>query len=169
MGVSSLQQTLGTNRAEAQEFYNQYFEVFPRLAEFIEEVKLDAHRRGYTATLFGRRRYFEGIKSSIPYVRAAAERMAINAPVQGTQSDIVKLAMLRIDELFEREGLRERAHMLLQVHDELVFEIAEAQVKKLAPQIKELMESVVPAKERHNIPLVVEGKAGANWGEMSKL
>jgi DNA polymerase-1 len=169
MGVSSLQQTLGTNRKEAQEFYNQYFEAFPRLAEFIDEVKGDAHRLGYTATLFGRRRYFEGIKSAIPYVRAAAERMAINAPVQGTQSDIVKLAMLRIDELFEKEGLRERAYMLLQVHDELVFEIAEGEVTKLAPKIKELMESVVPARERHDIPLAVEGKAGPNWGEMTPL
>lgn len=167
MGVTALQQTLGTGRKEAQEFYNQYFAAFPRLAAYIDEVKAEAARQGYTSTYFGRRRYFDGIKSPIPYVRAAAERMAINAPMQGTQADIVKLAMVQIDELFKKE--KSEAHLLLQVHDELVFEIKEKKIKELAPKIKDIMESVVPEKERKGIPFVAEGKVGENWGEMEKI
>ena len=168
MGVTSLQQALGTNRKEAQEFYNAYFAAFPRLAEYIDEVKALAARKGYTETYFGRRRYFDGIRSPIPYVRAAAERMAINAPMQGTQADVVKLAMLAIHELFEKEATG-KAFLLLQVHDELVFEIEESLVKKLAPKIKEIMEEVIPHKERRGIPFVAEGKVGKNWGEMKAL
>jgi DNA polymerase-1 len=169
MGVTALQQSLGTGRAEAQEFYNQYFEAFPRLAAYIDEVKAEAARQGYTQTYFGRRRYFDGIKSPIPFVRAAAERMAINAPMQGTQADIIKLAMVKIDELLKKEGHRDGAHLLLQVHDELVFEIEDKKVKELAPKIKEIMEHIVPAKDRNQIPIVAEGKAGKNWGEMQKI
>ncbi|MDE1924885.1 MAG: hypothetical protein KGH79_01735 [Patescibacteria group bacterium] len=168
MGVNSLQQALATPRAEAQAFYNGYFEAFPRLAAYIEEVKADASRRGYTETFFGRRRYFDGIKSPIPYVRAAAERMAINAPIQGTQADLVKLAMIKIDGLFEKEA-KGKAYMLLQVHDELVFEIQEELVEKLTPEIKKLMEEIVPEKERKGIPFIAEGKVGKNWGEMEPL
>lgn len=168
MGVTSLQQSLGSNRKEAQEFYNAYFAAFPKLAEYIDEVKALAMRQGYTETYFGRRRYFEGIKSPIPYVRASAERMAINAPMQGTQADIVKLAMIEIDKLFETEA-DNKAFLLLQVHDELVFEIEEGMVKKLAPKIKELMEEVIPHKERRGIPFIAEGKIGKNWGEMKEL
>ncbi len=168
MGVTSLQQALGTKRAEAQEFYNEYFAAFPRLAAYIEEVKGDAARQGYTETFFGRRRYFDGIKSPIPYIRSAAERMAINAPLQGTQADLVKLAMIKIDALFKKEALN-KAYILLQVHDELVFEIEEDMVKKLAPKIKEIMETIVSEKERNGIPFLAEGKVGKNWGEMRKI
>ncbi|HEY5383232.1 MAG TPA: DNA polymerase [Candidatus Paceibacterota bacterium] len=168
MGVTALQAALGTSRKEAQEFYNQYFEAFPRLAAYIDEVKADAARRGYTETFFGRRRYFEGIKSSIQFVRASAERMAINAPMQGTQADVVKLAMIKIDELFEKEA-KNKAYLLLQVHDELVFEIEEGLVETLAPKIKEIMEGVIPLKETRGIPFIAEGKMGKNWGEMKNL
>jgi DNA polymerase-1 len=168
MGVTALQAALGTSRKEAQEFYNQYFEAFPRLAAYIDEVKADAARLGYTETFFGRRRYFEGIKSSIQFVRAAAERMAVNAPMQGTQADVVKLAMIKIDELFKKEA-KEKAYIILQVHDELVFEIEEGLVQTLAPKIKEIMEDVIPAKVRRNIPFIAEGKIGKNWGEMKNL
>ena len=169
MGVTALQQSLSTGRAEAQEFYNQYFEAFPRLAAYIDEVKAEAARQGYTETYFGRRRYFDGIKSPIPYVRAAAERMAINAPMQGTQADIIKLAMVKIDELLKKEGHENGAHLLLQVHDELVFEIEDKKVGVLAPKIKDIMEHIVPAKDRNNIPIIAEGKAGKNWGEMERI
>jgi DNA polymerase-1 len=169
MGVTALQQTLGTSRAEAQEFYNQYFAAFPRLALYIDELKAYASRVGYTKTYFGRRRYFDGIKSPIPYVRAAAERMAINAPMQGTQADLVKLAMVKIVEYLKKENAYDGAHLLLQVHDELVFEVQESRAKKLAPHIKEIMESVVPENERLGIPLIAEGKIGKNWGDMEAL
>jgi DNA polymerase-1 len=169
MGVTALQQSLGRSRKEAQEFYNQYFEAFPRLAAYIDEVKVSAATLGYTQTFFGRRRYFDGIKSPIPYVRAAAERMAVNAPMQGTQADIVKLAMIKIIEYLKEQNAHQGAHLLLQVHDELVFEIEEERVPALAPKIKEIMENVVPQKDRKGIPFVAEGKAGANWGEMKKI
>ncbi len=169
MGVNALRESLGTTRAEAQQFYNEYFEAFPRLAAYIDEVKVAAATQGYTKTYFGRRRYFDGIKSPIPFVRAAAERMAINAPMQGTQADIVKLAMVQIDELLKKEGLHDGAHLLLQVHDELVFEIEEKKITELAPKIKEIMENIIPQKETRGIPFIAEGKVGKNWGEMKKL
>lgn len=168
MGVNSLREALGTTRKEAQEFHERYFQTFSRLAAYLEETKADAARLGYTETLFGRRRHFEGIRSSIPYVRAAAERMAINAPMQGTQSDIVKLAMVEIDELIRKEGLGEKAYALLQVHDELLFEIAEGEADALAPKIKKIMEEVLPEKERRGIPLSAEGKRGKDWESMEK-
>jgi DNA polymerase-1 len=162
MGVTALQQSLGTNRKEAQEFYDQYFAAFPRLSEYLDEVKGQASRVGYTETLFGRRRYMEGIHSPIPYVRAAAERMAINAPLQGTSADLIKLAMIELDcEVPET--------LLLQVHDELVFEVAESDLEKCAPKIKTIMESVMPKEKAKGVPIIVEGKAGKNWGEMKKL
>jgi DNA polymerase-1 len=102
-------------------------------------------------------------------VRAAAERMAINAPMQGTQADIVKLAMVRIAEYLKEQNANDGAHLILQVHDELVFEIEEGRAKALAVHIQEIMENVVPEKERTGIPFLAEGKIGKNWGEMEKL
>lgn len=169
MGVNSLRASLGTSRQEAQEFYDQYFAAFPRLAAYLDEVKQEAARVGYTQTLFGRRRYFEGIKSSIPFVRASAERMAINAPIQGTQADVVKLAMVEIDQWIKKEKLEDDLHLLLQVHDELVFEVHKEKVAEYAPRIKEIMENVLPAEKRNNIPFRAEGKVGNNWGEMKPL
>lgn len=169
MGVGSLQQSLGTKRAEAQEFYNQYFAAFPKLEEYMDNTKASAAKLGYTETLFGRRRYFDGIKSPIPYVKAAAERMAINAPLQGTSADLIKLAMVEIADYFKKEGLEKDAYIMLQVHDELVFEIREDLVAKIAPKIKEIMESAIPKEKSRGVPIVAEGKMGKNWGEMKKL
>ncbi len=166
MGVTSLQQALGTKRVEAQDFYDQYFAAFPRLSAFMDETIANASRLGYTETHFGRRRYFDGIKSPIPYVKAAAERMALNAPFQGTAADLFKIAMLRVDEYLQRE---KRGYLLLQVHDELVFEIEEDAVKDIAPKLKGLMEGVIPEKDRNGIPILVEGKVGKNWGEMKSI
>lgn len=162
MGVNALQQSLGTARKDAQEFYNQYFETFPRLAEYLEEIKGQAARRGYTETLFGRRRYFDGIKSPIPYVRASAERMAINAPMQGTQADLIKLAMIEVDKALP-------GTLLLQVHDELVFEIKNSEVVSAAEIIRRIMEEALPKEKTHGVPIAVEGKAGPNWGQMQPL
>lgn len=169
MGVNALKTGLGSTRAEAQEFFDQYFVAFPRLAEYLEEVKNSAMLLGYVETYFGRRRYLDGIKSPIPFVRAAAERMAINAPMQGTQADLVKLAMIEIDQMLKGGGHHDGAHLLLQVHDELVFEIEEKKVKSLAPKIKEIMENIISAKDRRNIPFLAEGKVGENWGDMEKI
>lgn len=173
MGVNALRESLGTTRAEAQEFYDQYFAAFPRLAAFLNEVKADATRTGFTETYFGRKRYFEAIKSPIPYIRAAAERAAVNAPFQGTAADLLKLAMVEIGAWVEKEKLDDDVHMLLQVHDELVFEIKKSEVESAAKQIKKLMENVLPEKEsaswRSGIPFLAEGKVGSNWGDMKTL
>lgn len=166
MGVTSLQQALGTKRVEAQDFYDQYFAAFPRLSAFMDETIANAAKSGYTETYFGRRRYFEGIKSSIPFVKAAAERMALNAPFQGTAADLFKIAMLRVDEYLQKD---KRGYLMLQVHDELVFEIEEKAVQEVSNKLKELMEGVIPEKERKGIPILVEGEMGDNWGEMTEL
>ncbi|MDB5225628.1 MAG: polA [Candidatus Adlerbacteria bacterium] len=166
MGVMALQQGLGTSRKEAQEFYDQYFVAFPRLAGYMDSIKGQANKHGYTETMFGRRRYLDGIKSPIPYVRASAERMAINAPMQGTQADIIKIAMIEIDKLL---GDNMDAYQLLQVHDELVFEIREDKIAHYAPKIRKIMEEALPEKDAQGVPILAEGKSGADWGTMEKI
>ncbi len=98
MGVNALKANIGGTTAEAKEFYHNYFETFTTLTSYLEKIKEEVRRQGFTTTLFGRRRYFPDIKSHLPFLRASAERMAINAPIQGTQADIIKLAMSRIDD-----------------------------------------------------------------------
>ncbi|KND51196.1 MAG: DNA polymerase I [Parcubacteria bacterium C7867-001] len=169
MGVNSLRASLGSSTAEAHKFYDDYFGTFTTLSAYLESTKGFARKHGYTETIFGRRRQFPEMKSSLPYVRAQAERMAINAPLQGTQSDIIKLAMVRIEEMLRKEGVREKVHLLLQVHDELVFEVEESIVGSIAPKIKEVMESILPLEEAHNVPVIAEGKTGKNWGQLDAL
>lgn len=168
MGVNALRQNLGkeTERAEAQKFYNDYFSKFSGLASYLDKVKAEAKRRGYTETFFGRRRYFEGIDSKIPFIRAMAERMAINAPIQGMSADIIKIAMKRIDEYLISEKLQNDVYLILQVHDELVYEIKESIVEKVMPKIKKIMESVIDTKDIKGVPLTANGEVGKNWGEM---
>ena len=167
MGVSALKVNLGTDRAEAQKFYDDYFAKFSGLAKYLDQTKADAIRLGYTETFFGRRRYFEGLRSKVPFIRAMAERMAINAPIQGTGADIVKLAMIKVNE-FLKSDVPDIAHLLLQVHDELVYEIKEDKVKELAPKIKKIMESVIDPKETKGVICQAEIAVGENWGEMSR-
>jgi DNA polymerase-1 len=169
MGVNALKAQLGTSTSEAQQFYEDYFRTFNRLAEYLEETRGAARRQGFTETLFGRRREFSGIKSPLPYVRAQAERMAINAPIQGTQADIIKLAMVRIDQMLKDDNAAEDAHMLLQVHDELVFEVRVERVDELAKKIQSLMESVLSEEEAKGIPLLAQPKVGPSWGDMKPL
>ena len=170
MGVNALRANLGeeVKRSEAQTFLNEYFKNFSGLAQYVENIKRDAAHKGYTETLFGRRRYFSGFESGLPYVRAQAERMAINAPIQGTQADIIKLAMVEIHTMLKKEGLFDEVKMLLQVHDELVFEIKASKVDVMTKRIKEIMESVVKKKDLQGIPLTVDVSVGDNWGEMKK-
>lgn len=169
MGVNALRQQLGTTTAEAHAFYDEYFGQFKTLSHYLEETKGFARKHGYTETMFGRRRQFPEMKSPLPYVRAQAERMAINAPIQGTQADIIKLAMVAIDEDLRERGAREDAHLLLQVHDELVYEIKSTRVPEVAPRIKELMEGMLEGRETHGVPIIAEAKAGLDWGSMKPL
>ena len=123
MGVNALKDNLGSTRAEAQQFYDNYFLTFPKIAKYFEEVKSRAKKDGFTTTYFGRHRFFAGLKSPIPFIRASAERMAMNAPLQGTAADIIKIAMKRAYDGLEKEGLLPRVHLLLQIHDELLYEV----------------------------------------------
>lgn len=168
MGVSALKVNLGTDRAEAQKFYDDYFSKFSGLASYLDSVKSDTARVGYTETLFGRRRYFDGIKSKLPFIKAMAERMAINAPIQGTEADIIKLAMIKVNDYLVKENLTDKVCLLLQVHDELVFEMPEDLVSKVSPKIKEIMENVVDLEKTKGVVCKVEYKVGDNWGEMEK-
>lgn len=169
MGVNALKQNLGTDRAEAQLFYNEYFATFPTLATYLDHVKAETERRGYTETYFGRRRYFEGITSKLPHIKAMAERMAINAPIQGTEADVIKIAMARIDSYFREKKMEKEVGLLLQVHDSLVFEIKKEKVEEAAKEIKRIMESVIDPKNIFDITLRAEGSRGPTWGEMKKL
>ncbi|MEX0930631.1 MAG: DNA polymerase [Candidatus Paceibacterota bacterium] len=166
MGVNALKQNLGTDRAEAQQFYNRYFEKFSGLAAYLERLKGEAHERGYSETYFGRRRYFEGLDSRLPQVRAGAERMAINAPIQGTAADILKIAMTRVDELLNERKDKKQTYLLLQVHDELVYEVPEEYAGEIVPAIKQAMESVMSEEETKGVPLAADAEIGKNWGEM---
>lgn len=167
MGVNALRSQLGSTTAEAHQFLDDYFHTFTTLAEYLEKTKGFARKHGYTETLFGRRRQFPEMKSTLPYVRAQAERMAINAPLQGTQADIIKLAMVRIDEMLVAERVRDDAHLLLQVHDELVFEIKNERLPALAERIKGIMEGVMAGKDTHGVPITAAMKAGPDWGSMT--
>lgn len=166
MGVNALRQNLGGTREEAQNFYNEYFSTFTGIAQYLEETKASAARKGYTETMFGRRCYVQGIQSSIPYIRSAAERMAINAPIQGTATgDIIKLAMKSIAEYIDKKKLDKDVRMLLQVHDELVFEIKEERVSEIIPEIKKLMESVLTREQSKGVVLVANAEVGTSWGD----
>lgn len=169
MGVNALKAQLGTSTAEAHQFYEDYFRTFSTLAQYLELTKGAARRQGFTETLFGRRREFTGIKSPLPYVRAQAERMAINAPIQGTQADVIKLAMVEISRMLERENCVEDAHLILQVHDELVFEIRDGKLEQLSAEIRRIMESVLPPEETKGVPILASAKQGPNWGQMTDL
>ncbi|MES3031475.1 MAG: DNA polymerase [Patescibacteria group bacterium] len=166
MGVTALRTNLGegATRGEAQKFYDDYFKKFSGLATYLGAVKADAERKGYTETYFGRRRYFEGIKSKVPFIRAMAERMAINAPIQGTNADIVKIAIKRIDDYLKAE--KAEAFLILQVHDELVYEIKKEGAEKLVEGIKKIMESVIDPKDIYGITAVANAEIGNNWGDL---
>ncbi len=169
MGVNALKTNLGSTREEAQKYLNQYFEKFANLARYLDRVKIEAKEKGYTETLFGRRRYFEGLKSKVPFIRAMAERMAINAPIQGTEADFIKLAMVKIDEYLMKEKLDTKVRLMLQVHDELVFEADEKVIDAVAPHIKKIMETLVPSEKTKGIVMKADVSIGENWKEMEKI
>ncbi|MBN2093976.1 MAG: hypothetical protein JW740_01195 [Candidatus Zambryskibacteria bacterium] len=166
MGVNALIQNLGSDRKTAQEFYNTYFEKFSGLAKYLDDTKTEAEKLGYTKTLFGRRRYFKGLKSKIPYIKAAAERMAINAPIQGTEADITKIAMIKIDEFIKKEKLDNKVYLILQIHDELIYEIADNVPENTLLKMKEIMQNILTLKETNGVPIVIDLKVGQNWGDL---
>lgn len=169
MGVTALQKNIGTDRAEAQEFLDGYFNNFSGLAEYLENVKRETAQKGYTETFFGRRRYFPDIHSKLPFMKASAERMAINAPIQGTEADITKLAMLHVDQFLKQKGLEKDVRLLLQVHDELVYEIKDNIVDSVAPEIKKIMQNVIDPKKTKGVSIVANASVGENWMETKEI
>jgi DNA polymerase-1 len=166
MGVTALRANLGSTKEEAETFLHEYFNTYPTLADFMEKVRVVTKELGYTTTLFGRRRYLPEIKSHLPFIRASAERMAVNAPIQGTQADLIKVALVRVDEYIRREKLEDKVYLLIQVHDELDFEIHESVKDVVIPEIKRIMESVLSLEESKGVPIVTNFKCGKNWGEL---
>ncbi|MDP9249180.1 MAG: DNA polymerase [bacterium] len=169
MGVNALRRNLGGTRAEAQTFYDNYFNQFSGVRDYLEEVKSFAKKNLYTETLFGRRRYFPNINSRLPFLRNMAERTATNASMQGTAADIIKLAIrFAHEDLFEA-GILEKARLVLQVHDELVYEIDEKVLGKAGEIIKNAMEGALSRSYIHyktDIPILVHEGAGDNLGEV---
>jgi DNA polymerase-1 len=162
-GSHGLAQQTGLSREEADHFIKTYFARYPRVKEYIEHTKRQAKEQGYVETLLGRRRYFPELKGegqAHGNIIAAAYRMAINAPIQGTAADILKMAMIRLHRALRERKLKSR--MILQVHDELVLEVPKGEVDAVAPLVREIMESALQL----DAPLRVDVKVGKNWLEM---
>lgn len=159
MGQRNLARSSGLSQEEARDFLDRYFALHPGISHYIDQIKQRAHKDEYVETLFGRRRYLPDINSGISMLVSAAERMAVNMPVQGTQADLMKMAMLEV-ERFTRD--RDDVQLLLQVHDELVFEMDSKVVDTLTPKIQKMMEQIWKLE----VPLVVNVEMGKNWGEM---
>ena len=164
MSVFGLTRTTELTLAEAETFVKAYFQKFPGVKKYLDGIRKQAAQRGYVETLLGRRRYFPALQSKANVqVKNREEREAINAPVQGTAADIMKIAMLRIPPALKQAGLK--AKMLLQVHDELVFESPEKELEKTARVIQDVMSNAYPL----SIPLSTEARYGKNWGEMKPI
>ncbi|KZE34610.1 DNA polymerase I [Chelatococcus daeguensis] len=164
-GISAfgLANQLGIPREEASAYIRKYFERFPGIRDYMDETKRFCRENGYVTTLFGRICHYPQIRSSNPSERAFVERQAINAPIQGTAADIIRRAMVRMDEALEKAGLN--ARMLLQVHDELVFEVPESEVDRTLPVITHVMREAPKPAVALAVPLEVEARAASNWEE----
>ena len=153
----------GISQQEAREFITTYFATYSGISYYMLHIKDVARTQGYVTTLLGRRRFIPELQERNPNLRAAGERMAINMPIQGTAADIIKLAMIRMADRLRREGFR--ARMLLQVHDELLFEVPRDEVARLAPVVRETMEGALPL----DVPLTVDLKSADDWESMTPL
>ncbi len=160
MSAFGLSKELGINNREAQIMIDQYFLKYQGVKQYIEDTLAEARRMRIVTTLFNRRRHIEDINSSNRAVRQFAERTAINTPIQGTAADLIKMAMIRIHETLHREKMESR--MLLQVHDELVFESPEKELGALKILVKEIMEGVLTLR----VPLLVQISQGNNWADL---
>ena len=162
MGVTALKEGMGVERKEAQEFYDQYKATFIRLMEYLEEVKAYAWKYGYTVTLLGRRREVPLLKSPLPFLRAQGERIALNAPIQGTSADILKLAILDADDYIKNNNLQDKVKLAVQIHDELVFEIDKTVAEEVADKLVVVLEGVLEKRGLSKLPLTVSRTLGAN-------
>ncbi|MGF1683027.1 DNA polymerase I [Photobacterium minamisatsumaniensis] len=160
MSAFGLAKQLDMGRNEAQDYMNVYFERYPGVLEYMESTRSQASEQGYVETLFGRRLHLPDIKSRNGMRRKAAERAAINAPMQGTAADIIKRAMILVDEWVEQQP-EGRVRLLMQVHDELVFEVQESEVELVSAEVRQLMESAAEL----DVPLIADAGMGDNWDE----
>ncbi|HRQ64259.1 MAG TPA: DNA polymerase, partial [Xanthomonadaceae bacterium] len=156
MSAFGLARQLGLDRREAQDYMDRYFERYPGVQAYMEDTRKRAHRDGYVETLFGRRLYLPDLKARNPNLRQAAERAAINAPMQGSAADIIKRAMIAIS---APGVLGENATMIMQVHDELVFEVAEGDIERVRETVVRTMAAAADLK----VPLVVDAGVGPHW------
>ena len=159
MGAYKLSDELGIERKSAKKYIDTYYERYSGVARYRDDILDKAREQGYVSTLFNRRRYLPNIHHAEQRIRAEAERMAINTPIQGTAADIIKKAMINIHDRLKRESYNSK--MLLQVHDELVFEVPEKELDDLQAMVKGEMEGVHELK----VPLVVDMHMGRNWDE----
>ena len=159
-GPHGLSQNAGIPYFQAAQFIEKYFAAYPNIKKMTDRFKQEAQKNGYVLTMFGRRRPIPEINSTIPMIRKGAERTAINTPLQGTAADIIKLAMVRIAELID--GREQEIRLLLQIHDELIFEIKKDKIEDYRVQIKDIMQDVLKLK----VPIIVEENSGDNWGEL---
>jgi DNA polymerase I len=154
-GPQGLSRTADIPYAQAREFIEKYFESFSEIKKYVENSIKSAREKGYAETIFGRRRYLPEINSSVMMIKKTAERMAINTPLQGSNADIIKIAMIKI----AKEAVSGNIKMISQVHDELLFEVKESEIEAAAQKIKVIMENVIKLK----VPVIVDVKIGENW------
>ena len=164
-GISAfgLANQLSIERSEAGDYIKRYFERFPGIKDYMDSTKAFARENGYVQTIFGRRAHYPEIKSSNPSVRAFNERASINAPIQGSAADIIRRAMIRMEPALAAAKLS--ARMLLQVHDELIFEVEDGEVEKAIPVIVDVMENASMPALSMKVPLKVDARAALNWDE----
>ena len=160
-GISefSLAEDIGVSRWEAKEYIDNYLANYHGVREYMKQVVADAREKGFTQTLYGRKRWIPELKSSNFNIRSGAERIALNTPIQGTAADLIKLAMIRVDEALGREF--PEAKLLLQVHDELIVECPE----EIAPQVSQVVSREMAAVASLSVPLQADAKWGSSWYE----
>ena len=163
MSAFGLAKDLAIPQREAQDFIDRYFLRYPGIQAFMQQCEAEAREKGFVATMFGRRRYIPEINSRNPMIRQFAERQAVNTPVQGAAADLIKAAMVKVQDMLKDKGFGSK--MVITVHDELVFDAPQAEVTKLALEIKRVMEHAVTL----SVPVEVTVKAGANWAEMRPI
>jgi DNA polymerase-1 len=154
-----LSKQLGIPMKEAHTFIKTYFERYPGVLNYLEECKVRVRKTGFSETLTGRRRPIPEIRNQNPSIRAAAERLAIKTPLQGTAADLIKMAMIEIDKTIQNLGLKGK--MILQIHDELIFEVPDAEIETFEQLVKEKMEHVLTL----DVPIEVHIAVGKNWAE----
>lgn len=159
-GPHGLSQGAGISYIEARQFIDKYFTTYPEVKKMLDRFIKEARAKGYAETMFGRKRPLTDLDSNIPAVKRGAERMAINTPIQGTAADLIKIAMINAAKLLQ--GKETEARLLLQVHDELIFEIKEDKISDYAPKLKKIMEEAAQL----SVPIIVEENIGSNWGEL---